>query len=241
METRLSGNVFCAFWRQYDVKTGSQNRTLKCGYYSNRLTSKWMFWRRDYFMYVFYSFRECHYLKRAKMEIKLKIRIVHWVCCSIPWWSFSGLPSSNLPNRWSTKQWTSAACGGGGCRRTHRTPTPYGPAVYRACADLTHFNKRGSSECNLPEFCWRISPSYKLRPWNQKFVSTEISPLDFSVPLRVLFIEGALKGLSCQSFSKSNEIDSSLTSSTIITFAKTFINFVFHSFHAKSNDRYYHL
>jgi len=44
------------------------------------------FWPRDYFIYVFYSFRECHYLKTTKVEIKLKIRIVHWVCCK-PWWS----------------------------------------------------------------------------------------------------------------------------------------------------------
>ena len=36
------------------------------------------------FMYVFYSFRECHYLKRTKIEIKLKIRIVRLVCCSKP-------------------------------------------------------------------------------------------------------------------------------------------------------------
>ena len=26
-------------------------------------------------MYVFYGFRECHYFKRTKIEIKLKIRI----------------------------------------------------------------------------------------------------------------------------------------------------------------------
>ena len=38
-------------------------------------------------MYVFYSFRECHYLKRTKIEINLKIRIVHLVCCREPWWS----------------------------------------------------------------------------------------------------------------------------------------------------------
>ena len=42
------------------------------------------FWRKDYFMYVLYGFREYHYLKRTQIEIKFKIRIVHWVCCSKP-------------------------------------------------------------------------------------------------------------------------------------------------------------
>jgi len=28
-----------------------------------------LFCRRDYSMYVFYSFRECHYLKRKKIEV----------------------------------------------------------------------------------------------------------------------------------------------------------------------------
>ena len=45
------------------------------------------FWHKDYCMYIFYSFRECHYLKRTKIEIKLKIRIIHCVCCSNSWWS----------------------------------------------------------------------------------------------------------------------------------------------------------
>ena len=45
------------------------------------------FWRRDYVMNVVYSVRECHFLKITKIEINLKIRIVHWVCCSKPWWS----------------------------------------------------------------------------------------------------------------------------------------------------------
>ena len=31
-------------------------------------------------MCIIYSLRECHYLKRTKIEVKLKIRIVHWVC-----------------------------------------------------------------------------------------------------------------------------------------------------------------
>ena len=34
-----------------------------------------------------YSLTECHYLKRTKIEVKLKIRIFHWVCCSKQWWS----------------------------------------------------------------------------------------------------------------------------------------------------------
>ena len=41
LKIRLSENALCAFWRQYDVKTGSQKQTLKCGYYSNRL--EWIF------------------------------------------------------------------------------------------------------------------------------------------------------------------------------------------------------
>lgn len=66
------------------------------------------------------------YLKRTKIEVKLKIRIVHWSCCSKPrWppalisWSFSSVPSLSLPNRCLTKTWTSAACEGRGCERIH--------------------------------------------------------------------------------------------------------------------------
>ena len=33
-------------------------------------------------MCIFYSPKEWHYLKRTKMEVKLKIRIAHWVCSS---------------------------------------------------------------------------------------------------------------------------------------------------------------
>ena len=33
-------------------------------------------------MCTIYSHRECHYLKRTKIEAKLKVRIVHWVCSS---------------------------------------------------------------------------------------------------------------------------------------------------------------
>ena len=33
-------------------------------------------------MCIIYSLRECHYLKRTKIEVKLNIRIVHWVCSS---------------------------------------------------------------------------------------------------------------------------------------------------------------
>ena len=42
-------------------------------------------------------------------------------------WSFSSMPSSSLPNPWSTKEWTFTACEG--WRRTHYTPPPYGPAI----------------------------------------------------------------------------------------------------------------
>ena len=35
------------------------------------------------------------------------------------------MPSSSLPNRWSTKKLTSVACGGGGGADA---PPPYGPA-----------------------------------------------------------------------------------------------------------------
>ena len=38
-------------------------------------------------MYAIYSWRECHYLKRTKIIIKLKIRIVDRVSCSKTWWS----------------------------------------------------------------------------------------------------------------------------------------------------------
>ena len=48
------------------MKTGSRKRTYKRGYYSDR---------RDYFVYGFYTFRECPHLKTAKKEKKLSIRI----------------------------------------------------------------------------------------------------------------------------------------------------------------------
>jgi len=46
------------------------------------------FGHRNYFMYVFYSFRECRYFKTTKIEIKLKICIiVHCCCCNRLWCS----------------------------------------------------------------------------------------------------------------------------------------------------------
>ena len=48
------------------------------------------------------------------------------------------MPSSSLPNGWSTKKWTSTACGGpGGCGRTNRTSPPlsYGPVCSRLRID----------------------------------------------------------------------------------------------------------
>ena len=84
------------------------------------------FWRKENFMFLFYSFRECHCWKRTKIEIKLKIHTLGLpqqttiigtadhhdlsVVCQL---------SSNLQNRWSTKEWTSRDCGGGGGGQAH--------------------------------------------------------------------------------------------------------------------------
>ena len=35
-------------------------------------------------MSVIYSLRECHYIKRTKIEVKMKIRIVYWVAPANP-------------------------------------------------------------------------------------------------------------------------------------------------------------
>lgn len=84
-------------------------------------------------MYVIYSLRECHYLKRTKIEVKLKICILLWVFPSKPWcssWCFSSVPGSSLPNRWSTKKWASVACGQEGVQRHPLHAPPYRPAIY---------------------------------------------------------------------------------------------------------------
>lgn len=75
---------------------------------------------------------------RTNLEIKLKISVIHWVCCIKTWWSavmmimqrgwssrsFSRVPTSSLLKRWST--WITAACEveGEGCGRTRRNPFP---------------------------------------------------------------------------------------------------------------------
>ena len=43
-----------------------------------------LFWCRYHFLCVFYIFRERHYLKRTKAEIKFNICIFHWICYSKP-------------------------------------------------------------------------------------------------------------------------------------------------------------
>ena len=40
------------------------------------------FFRPSTSLCIFYSPKKCHYLKRTKIEVKLKIRIAHWVCSS---------------------------------------------------------------------------------------------------------------------------------------------------------------
>ena len=72
-----SENAFLAFRRQYDLKTGSP-ANLKICISLKPLNLKTYFFGAE----TAYSFKECHYFKRTKIEIKLKIRIVHWVCCS---------------------------------------------------------------------------------------------------------------------------------------------------------------
>lgn len=77
-------------------------------------------------------FRECHNLERTKIGTKLSV--VHWVCCSKPWWSAVLIimtfqwsaklkPTKSLVKK---KKWTSAACGVRVCGRTHRTSLPTG-------------------------------------------------------------------------------------------------------------------
>ena len=66
------------------MKSGSQKQTKNVDITQTVKLQNGFFWRRDEFIYVIYSLRERHYLKRTKLEVKLKIRIVHWVCCSKP-------------------------------------------------------------------------------------------------------------------------------------------------------------
>ena len=64
LKIRLSVTAFCAFLRQYFMKTGHQKQTQKWGYYSkwNSFGAETAF--RMYFTYVFYSLQFSHLLTK---------------------------------------------------------------------------------------------------------------------------------------------------------------------------------
>lgn len=80
------------------------------------LTSKWIFFGVETTLCVYFTVRN-------KVLFTEFAAVSHddQQCWSS--WSFSSVPSSSLPNRWSTKKWTSAVCAGCGCGHTSAPPS----------------------------------------------------------------------------------------------------------------------
>ena len=99
------------FWSQYEKKV-TQTVKLQNG----------LFWRRDYYF-------------KTKIEIKLKIRIIHWVCCSKSWWSTLLKPPKPLVNK---KVDLYSLWGEGAGAPVAPPPLPYGPDRAKSTREIFH-------------------------------------------------------------------------------------------------------